>query len=80
MPRPGCSGTQGWGNLKMTTDILNARDEFDRTSLHMAAKDDDNPDGKAKTAGGQIARGLAQNNEALHGTEAMQLLNEARSC
>ena len=63
----------------MTTDILNARDEFDRTSLHMAAKDDDNPDGKAKTAGGQIAWDLEQNIEVLHGTEAMQLLNEARS-
>ena len=69
---------------------MNTRDEFCRTSLHMVLKNDDNPDvaarlvkhgteGKAKTAGGQIARGLGQNNEALHGTEAMQLLNEARS-
>ena len=68
---------------------MNARDEFGRTSLHMAARDDATPDVitrliklgadcKAKTADGQTARDLAQNNEVLHGTEAMQLLYKAR--
>ena len=67
-----------------------ARHENEWTPLHLAAANNSNPDvvtrlvelgadGKARTADGETAWDLAQKNEALHGTKAWWLLNEAVS-
>ena len=68
---------------------LHAMNNYGWTPLHLAAGSNTpdvitklmelGADGKAKTADGKTAWDLAQDNEALHGTEAMQLLNDARS-
>ena len=66
-----------------------AKDEDGWTPLHYAASLHDTPgvitrlielgaNGKAKTADGKTAWDIAQDNEALHGTDAWWLLNDFR--